>query len=93
MNKTCKYCPYCDLVIAKQAELEGMLKAMLGKKALAEGDYCVLGTQDKSSWRKGVKDGFAERFEGVTPFKNVWKFDVQPAGWYYGGKNRGGERK
>jgi len=78
LNKTCKYCPYCELIIAKKQEIEDMLKIFLGREELGEEDYLVFGTQDKKIWRKGLKHEVdqEELYKGITLFKDVWDFKV-----------------
>lgn len=85
LNKTCKYCPCCDLLIARKSEMEEILKQLLKRESLDEKDYAVIGTQEKSLWRKKAAQS-AENLNsaGVALFKNVWKFTAQPAGWCFG---------
>lgn len=84
INKTCKYCPNCDLLIVKKQEIKKLIKMFLGKIILREKDYYVVGTQDKKVWRKGMNMNYdqKEQFSGITLFKSIWNFEVQPAGWY-----------
>jgi len=55
----------------KKAELENLLRAMCEYAAPDSigNDYLVFGTMDRKDWKRG-------------PFKDVWKFEVRPAGWY-----------
>lgn len=77
INKHCRYCPKCDILIVHQNELEHMLVLSFEKrspKAIGT-EYLVLGTLDISSWRAGKKapilvenlldhlHGFKERLE------------------------------
>src|SRR4051794_1604047 len=50
LNKTCKFCPYCDLLIAHQDEIEGFLAAYFGQNQpdVVGNDYLVLGTADRA---------------------------------------------
>src|SRR4051794_15236027 len=52
LNKTCRYCPTCDLLIAHQDEIEGVVAPFLGERAaeLTEDDYFVLGTVERKAW-------------------------------------------
>ena len=90
LNKTCKYCPFCELLIAKKQEIKKIVKMFLGKRILREKDYYVIGTQDKKVWRKGMNMDYdqKEQFNGIILFKDIWNFEVQPAGWYRDNKNR-----
>lgn len=84
VNTTCRYCPYCDLVIIKQQEIESMIKQFQNREKLEEDDYFVFGTQDKTLWRKGIdkKASPQELLNGLTVFKNKLNFYTQPGQWY-----------
>ncbi len=90
LNKTCRYCPNCDLIIVKKAELENYIHALC-KYAAPDSignDYLVFGTMDRKEWRRGQREEMSPQ-EGLSctyPFKDVWKFEVRPAGWYQEGK-------
>ena len=78
LNKKCKYCPGCDLIIAKKQELESLLPS------LGQREYLVMGTMDRKDWHQGNK-GFlppSEVADRMYVFKKVWDFEVIPAGWY-----------
>ncbi|MHC1623201.1 MAG: hypothetical protein ACXQTR_01255 [Candidatus Methanospirareceae archaeon] len=49
LNKICRYCPNCDLIIVKQAELEGLLAAICEQYApdIVGNEYFVFGTMDR----------------------------------------------
>lgn len=87
LNKTTKYCPYCDLIILKKEELEQLLCAICEERIpeIIGNDYLVLGTMDRKDWKKGVEGTMIpnEAIEYLYPFKDVWSFKVQPRGWYY----------
>jgi len=55
INKTCRYCPRCDLIIARKDELEAQLAMLLEKHhpALIGNDYLVMGTLDHDDWERG----------------------------------------
>jgi len=80
LNKTCKYCTYCDLIIAKKEELKPMADAY-GVKV---DDLFIYGTIPKEVYKQYEnKTMLYQEFHKVAiPFKDVWKFTVQPAGWY-----------
>lgn len=86
INKSCRYCPKCDLIIAKQAELESLLAAICEQYApdIIGNEYFVFGTMDRKDW-KDAQTGKIHQHESLNrsyPFKDVWKFEVRPAGWY-----------
>jgi SEC-C motif len=55
LNKTCCYCPRCDLIIARKDELEAQLAALFEQQnpALIGNDYLVMGTLDHDDWERG----------------------------------------
>ncbi len=78
LNKKCKYCPGCDLIIAKKQELESLIPS------LSQNEYLVMGTLERKDWQEGNK-GFlpsSEIIDRMYIFKKVWDFEVIPAGWY-----------
>ena len=86
LNKSCRYCPECDLIIVKHAELKGILTAFCEQNApeIAGNDFFVLGTMDRKDWKKGQTEEMSqqEAIKRLFPFKDAWKFEVIPAGWY-----------
>lgn len=80
LNKTCKFCPYCDLIIAKKHELDSIIMQFFSLNTLSKDDYYVVGTQDKTVYREGLHKGLIkdDPMKGVSLFKNVWKFEMQP---------------
>ena len=55
LNKSCRYCPKCDLIIVKQADLEGLLIAICEQNApeIIGNEYFVFGTMDRKDWKNG----------------------------------------
>ena len=86
LNKSCRYCPECDLIIVKQADLEGLLAAICEQYTpdIIGNEYFVFGTMDRKDW-KDAQTGKVSQQEAITrsyPFKDAWKFEIIPAGWY-----------
>lgn len=83
LNKTCKFCPYCELIIAKKYELDSIVMQFLGLRSIKENDYFVMGTQDKAVYHEGLNKELIKEnpLEGISVFKNVWNFEVQPSYW------------
>lgn len=84
LNKTCRYCPYCDLLIAHQDEIEAYLAAYFAEHqtdAIGK-DYLVVGTFDRPDWQKGVNASVPveEMLEYLHDFKQVLHFEVT-GGW------------
>ncbi len=51
INKTCRYCPTCDLLIAHKDEIEQQLSLLFARHdfTLIGNDYLVIGTQDRAT--------------------------------------------
>lgn len=86
LNKTCRYCPGCDLIIAHQDKLEEQLTIMCIKKKLPEmigNEYFVFGTMTQSNWRRNMKTTFnLDEFRAaVRDFKSVWEFEAPRYEW------------
>jgi hypothetical protein len=86
LNKTCRYCPDCDLLLAHQDEIEELLAAIFVERdpSVIGNDYLVMGTVERRAWREGVKQlkDIEEMLEGFHVFKEVRTVRVQPGGWY-----------
>ncbi len=90
LNKTCRYCPTCDLLIAHQDEIEGVVAAFLGERAseVTEDDYFVLGTVERKAWREGMHQevrqprSIEEMREATHDFKAYREVHVSPGGWF-----------
>jgi hypothetical protein len=84
LNKTCRYCPHCDILIAHHDELEPLLLAALGARRdkLSPEDYLVLGTFDRADWRAGAKGQLmvADLAEKLHDFTGYLDLKVE-GGW------------
>jgi hypothetical protein len=82
LNKTCKFCPYCDLLIAHQDEIEGLLAAYFGQNApdVVGNDYLVIGTEDRDAWRLGMRTPLSsqEMLEHLHDFRDYVTFTPPP---------------
>ncbi len=93
LKKTCRYCPYCDLVIVKKQDLEQVLCGICEKNYLEiiGNDYFIFGTMNLKDWKEGQHyDLFNSKklMECSYPFKDVWHFEVEPAKWVYSPKKQ-----
>jgi hypothetical protein len=90
LGKTCKFCPYCELIIANKWEVEDLLAQMLGQlgKKFDPKNYFIFGTTDRVDWKTGMREATApgKALEQAYPFRNVWDFEIRPAGWYFDGE-------
>jgi len=86
LNKQCKYCVNCDLIITKQSEVEPLLTTGFVEinPDIIGNDYLVMGTLDKKDWRKGDKKEIdsSEAFKRMYVFNDHLDFEIVPAGWY-----------
>jgi hypothetical protein len=84
LNKTCRYCPHCDLLIAHQDQLEAWLAAFFTehRPEIVGNDYLVLGTEDRADWLRGVDTPVspAKAFEQLHDFREVVRF-TPPSRW------------
>jgi hypothetical protein len=86
LNKTCKFCPFCELIITKKPEIESVLKRTLHQlnKDFKPDAYFIFGTLDKKNWKRIHEEGLSstEVLKLAQRFKDVWDFEIRPAGWY-----------
>ena len=87
LNYTCRFCPDCDLLIAHKFEIEKLMRNVFSQAepSLIGNAYLVLGTLEKSAWRKGLGGGAspAETFPYVHDFKAHYaELRVTGGGWY-----------
>lgn len=79
LNKQCKYCPYCDLIIAKQSELEVLMVFSLQSvnPKMIGNDYFVMGTLDRKDWQQGDRGLLSSKqiLERIYVFKDIWDFE------------------
>ena len=54
LNKTCRYCPHCDLLIAHRNEIEDVLTGIFTtlNPEIVGNDYLVIGTVDRATWKR-----------------------------------------
>ena len=82
LNKTCRYCPVCDLLIAHKDELEAYLVAIFSERQPESigNDYLVLGTEDRPDWLRGMRTQVypQEALEYLHDFREVVRFTPAP---------------
>ncbi len=87
LNKTCRYCPGCDLLIAHQDDLEGFLAAFFAEHhpEVIGNDYLVIGTLDRPDWQRGTQSPLPirELVECLHDFRDVLRFALV-GGWQRG---------
>lgn len=86
LNKQCKYCANCDLIIAKKQEIESLMAFGFNSTnpQIVGNDYLVMGTIDRKDWQANNQDSVppSEIIKGMFIFQDEWNFEVIPAGWY-----------
>jgi hypothetical protein len=86
INKTCRYCPECDLLLAHQDDIEILLAQLFAQldPSLIGNEYLVLGTMERQAWRANMAEpkSIPEMLEHVHDFKDVRSVRVQPGGWH-----------
>ena len=87
LNKSCRYCTTCDLIITRQGELESLIETTCERydSAAIGNEYLVIGTVDRDVWRHST-DGTmsaSEAIEKVHLFKDILDLKVEPGGWRY----------
>ena len=85
LNKTCRYCPSCDLLILHQTELEPLLERMCQQyyPQLIGNDYLVVGTVERKDWKEGCQNitSLDDLFKTVHDFKQHLEFEPARYVW------------
>ena len=73
LNKTCRCCSRCDLLIAHKDELESQLANMFFQRRpdMIGNEYLVIGTFDKTDWERGGKHPV--KFDKIESLLYVFK--------------------
>ena len=73
LNKTCHYCPHCDLLIAHQDDIEHLLASIFTerKPEVIDNDFLVVGTLDRTVWKRGIQQQITtqETLDALHDFK------------------------
>ncbi|MGF1524130.1 MAG: hypothetical protein ACFBSF_17565 [Leptolyngbyaceae cyanobacterium] len=85
LNKTCRYCPGCDLLIAHKNELDDLLQRMCSQyyPHLVNHEYFVVGTIDRKSWHEGRQtiSSIDDLFKTLHDFKQHLEFEPARYVW------------
>ena len=83
LNKKCRYCRTCDLIIARQSELERMMVVCLEdvKPDVIGNDYVTIGVLERKDRREARKGQISQgqAVERVHVFKDVLHFEPMPS--------------
>lgn len=85
LNKRCRYCARCDLIIARKSEVETVMTACFEERnpEIVGNDYLIMGTLEKRTWRaRNSIDNDVNTLERMYVFKDVWDFELARRGWY-----------
>lgn len=85
INKTCKFCEKCQLLIVDKKELEELLHQIVSAMDLEfdKNSYFLFGTVDRKIWKLGQGEDYATKdfIQHIMPFKDSLQFEIQPAEW------------
>jgi hypothetical protein len=84
LNKTCRCCSNCDLLIVHKDDLDELLERICLQlfPELAGHDYLVVGTMDRKTWREGLQiSSFEELLNMVHDFKQHLEFEPARYVW------------
>lgn len=87
LNKSCKFCSNCQLLIVQQSEVETDLEQLTTKLGLSFNPkaYFIFGTIERKYWKQGQQQQLSPQdiLALSAPFKDIWDFHIRPAGWYF----------
>ena len=82
LNKTCRYCSNCDLLITHQDEIEDILSRLFTtlNPEMVGNDYLVIGTVERVTWKRSMQSQLPTQvtidalhdFKEVVSFKPAW---------------------
>ncbi len=86
LNKTCRYCTRCELIIVRKSELESLMAAAFEHRRpeIVGNGYFVFGTLERKDWRESKKGGLsdADAVDRAVVFKDVLNFKLV-GGWVF----------
>jgi len=92
LNKKCRHCPKCDLIIAKQSEVESLMIVCLEEinPEVIGNNYLAMGVVDRKDWKEGnnCKLDSTETLDRMYFFKDMLKFELVPGRWYRQAKDK-----
>jgi hypothetical protein len=84
LNKTCRYCSHCDLLIAHQNELDEIITRVFTvlNPEIVGNTYLVIGTLDRADWKRIDQDKLPiqDSIEALHDFKEAVMFKPM-GGW------------
>jgi len=84
LNKTCRYCPNCDLLIAHRDEIEDILVRAFTKlnSEIVGNNFLVIGTVERATWKRTMRTQLPVQvtLDALHDFKEVVSFKPT-GGW------------
>ena len=84
INKTCRFCSHCELLVAHKDEIENILVQLFEQlnPDVIGNDYLVIGTLDRSTVKRAMSDELMlqDLREVLHDFKKVVDFEIT-GGW------------
>lgn len=84
LNKTCRFCPSCELLIVHQREIEPMMAATFSERdpEIVGNDFLLLGTMERADWRLGNKGELnqSDTADRLILFRKHMDFEIR-GGW------------
>lgn len=81
LNKTCRFCPNCELLIGHQDQIEEQLSRVSDyASSIRSNNYFVVGTLERKDWRRGTKQPLSneEMLAALHDFKDYLQFEPAP---------------
>ena len=79
INKTCRFCPACDLLIAHQDEIEQQLALLFARHDPSRigNNYLVIGTWDRTDWQRSMTTPLTiqEMLDSLHDFEEMLRFE------------------
>ena len=84
LNKSCRLCEACLLLIVRQSDIEPLMVAAFEKRdpGIIGNDYLIIGTLPRALWRTGQAKSAhpADVLDQTNVFEDQWDFEVT-GGW------------
>jgi hypothetical protein len=85
LNKRCRYCVACDLIITHRWEVESLMAAAFESRdpEIIGNEYVVVGTLPREVWRSRDSEDTQppDTLDRTHIFKDVWEFELVGHGW------------
>ncbi|HEY9809578.1 MAG TPA: hypothetical protein V6D13_09560 [Halomicronema sp.] len=81
LNKSCRYCPPCDLLIVHKDEIEQEINnsSPSQNNKIPLSNYTITGTLDRRDWLRQQRPSAPQLQQSLYSFKQILKFE--PAQW------------